>query len=124
VPPHRSSRRPQANVVTAFREGDYQKAFKRLEKQVHHALAVLDEETGKQLTYRQLLQHPKYKKEWSRSAEDEFGRLAQGVGNRIKGTDTIHFIHEHEIPKNRRKDVTYGSFVCTVRSKKADPNRT
>ena len=55
VPPHRSSRRPQANVVTAFREGDYQKAFKRLEKQVHHALAVLDEETGKQLTYRQLL---------------------------------------------------------------------
>ena len=124
MPPRWSSRHPQANVVTAFREGDYHKAFKRLEKQVHHAFAVLDEETGKQLTYRQLLRHPKYKKEWSRSAADEFGRLAQGVGNRIKGTDTIHFIHKHEIPKNRRKDVTYGSFVCTVRPEKADLNRT
>jgi hypothetical protein len=65
VPTRRSSQRPQANAVTAFHEGDFHKAFKRLEKQVHHALAVLDEESGKQLNYRQLLHHPKYKKEWS-----------------------------------------------------------
>jgi hypothetical protein len=69
------------------------RAFKRLEKQVHQALAVLDEESGKQLNYRQLLCHPKYKKAWSRSAADEFGQLAQGVGKHVKGRDTIHFIH-------------------------------
>jgi hypothetical protein len=47
VLPRRSSRCPQANVVTAFHDGNYHKAFKQLEKQVHQALAVLDEEYGK-----------------------------------------------------------------------------
>ncbi len=27
-------------------------------------------------------------------------------------------------PKSKMKDVTYGQFVCTVRPKKAEPNRT
>jgi hypothetical protein len=85
---------------------------------------VLDPDSGKQLNYRQLLQHPKYKVAWSRSAADEFSRLAQGVGNQVKGTDTIHFIHERDVPRHRHKDVTYGSFVCTVRPEKADPNHT
>jgi hypothetical protein len=62
VPTRRSSRRSQANAVTAFREGDFHKAFKRLEKQVHQALAVLDKESGKQLNYRQLLAIPNTKK--------------------------------------------------------------
>ena len=39
-------------------------------------------------------------------------------------TDTIRFIRETDIPKERKKDVTYGSFVCTVRPEKAEPNRT
>jgi hypothetical protein len=76
------------------------------------------------LNYRQLLRHPKYKDAWSKSAADEFGRFAQGVGNRIKGTNTIHFIQEQDIPKACKKYVTYGSFICTVCPKKADPNRT
>ena len=62
-----------------------------------------------------LLRHSKYKEAWSRSASDEYGRLAQGIGKRIKGTDTIHFIHEADIPDKHKKDVTYGSFVCNVR---------
>eukprot|EP00804_Cyclotella_cryptica_P003427 CCRYP_018557-RA/>CCRYP_018557-RA protein AED:0.40 eAED:0.42 QI:0/0/0/1/0/0/5/0/472 len=53
----------------------------------------------------------------------QFGRLAQGVGTSVKGTNTIQFIHETEIPRTRKRDVTYGSFVCNVRPK-ADPNRT
>jgi hypothetical protein len=88
-------------------------------------MAVLDKESGKLLNYRQLLQHPKYKADWSISSANEFGRLAQGVGGRIKNpTDTIRFITESDIPKTRKKDVTYGSFLCTVRPEKAEPNRT
>ena len=36
----------------------------------------------------------------------------------------MQFILEKGIPKARKKDVTYGSFVCTVQPEKADPNRT
>jgi hypothetical protein len=68
--------------------------------------------------------HPKYRKDWSVSSANEFGWLVQGVGGRIKGTNTIFFIHESEIPKERQKDVTYGSFVCTIRPEKAEPNGT
>ena len=114
--PTASSRAKQANAVTMIRE---------LEQQVGEAMAVMDKETGKLMNYCQLLQHPKYRKEWSISSANEFGRLANGVGGRIKKpTNTIRFIQEKEVPKPRRKDVTYGSFVCTVRPEKAEPNRT
>eukprot|EP00804_Cyclotella_cryptica_P009002 CCRYP_003107-RA/>CCRYP_003107-RA protein AED:0.29 eAED:0.29 QI:0/0/0/1/1/1/2/0/642 len=49
---------------------------------------------------------------------------ANGVGGRIKGTNTIRFIRKRDIPKNRLKDITYGQFVCTVRPEKKEPNRT
>ena len=87
------------------------------------AHAVLDQETGELLEYRRLLKHPRFKEVWNRSAADEFGRLAQGIGGRIKGTDTVRFIHKREIPVDRLKDVTYIKFVCTVRTEKKDPNR-
>jgi hypothetical protein len=100
-------------------------AFRKLELEVEQAMHVLDKESGKLLNYRQLLHHPKYSKEWSLSSANEFGCLAQGVGGRIKNpTNTIRFIREDEIPKEQRKDVTYGSFICTVRPEKAEPNRT
>ena len=44
---------------------------------------IFDPETGQSLTYRKLIKHPKYKDVWTKSAANEFGRLAQGVGNRI-----------------------------------------
>ncbi|KAL7523238.1 hypothetical protein ACHAXR_001576, partial [Thalassiosira sp. AJA248-18] len=97
----------------------------RLENEVHRALAVMDAETGKLLNYRQLMKNPKYKEDWSISSANEFGRLANGVGGRIKNpTNTIKFIQKHDIPKDRRKDVTYGSFVCTIRPEKKEKNRT
>ena len=88
------------------------------------ANAVLDVETGKMLEYRHLRQHPKYKDKWNTSAANEFGRLAQGVGGRVKGTNTVFFIHKKDIPADRFKDCTYGQFVCDVRPTKAEPNRT
>ena len=95
-----------------------------MENEVHKALAVLDKSTGKLLNYCQLLRHPVYQGDWTISSANDFGRLAQGVGGRIKGTDTIQFIRKSDIPEDRRKDVTYGRFVCNVRPEKAEPNRT
>lgn len=84
---------------------------------------VLDHETGKLLEYRQLLRDPKHKEIWNRAAANEFGRLAQGVGGRVEGTNTIQFIHKHEIPQDRWKDVTYVKFVSSIRTEKDDPYR-
>ena len=58
-------------------------------------------------------------------AANEFGRLANGVDNRIKNpTNTIQFIHKKHIPHDCRKDVMYGSFVCSVQPEKKEKNRT
>jgi len=95
-----------------------------LEKKIYKALAVMDKATGKMLNYRQLLRHPEYSADWQLSSANEFGRLANGVGGRVKGTNTIRFIKKSDIPRDRRRDVTYGQFVCTIRPEKSEPNRT
>ena len=101
------------------------KKMEQIENEVHQAIAVMDEETGQLLNYRQLLHSAKYKKQWSISSANKFGRLANGVGNRIKNpTSTIQFIFKKDIPQDRRKDVTYGSFMCSVRPEKKEKNRT
>ena len=65
------------------------------------------------------MRKPKYKKNWSTSSANEFGKLANGVGEHIKNPiNTIVFIRRNGIPHNRRKDVTYGKFVCSVRTEK------
>jgi hypothetical protein len=103
------------------------KTYRRLEKEVEQALAtgVMDKNTGKILQYHQLLCHPTLKQAWTKSSANECGRLAKGVGGRIKNpTETIRFIKYEDIPKDRRRDITYGSFVCSVRPEKIDgPNR-
>ncbi len=91
---------------------------------MQQALAVMERDTGRLLNYQQLICNPKYKKAWNLLAANKFGRLAQGVGNCIKGTNTIKCIHKREVPKSRLKDVTYGQFVCTKRLEKTEPNQT
>ena len=111
--------KPTRNLRSAVRR------MQRVENQVHKALAVMDKKSGKMLNYRQLLRHPDYKKDWSLSSANEFGRLANGVGRRIKNpTNTIKFVRYEDIPQDRRKDVTYGQFVCTIRPEKKEQNRT
>jgi hypothetical protein len=88
-------------------------------------MAVMDTDIGKLLNYCQLMRSTKNRDAWSLSSVNKFGRLANGVGGRIKNpTNTIQFIHQHEVPKERMKDFTYGQFVCAVRPEKAEPNRT
>ena len=84
-----------------------------MENKVQQVLAVIDKDKVQLLNYQQLIRNPKYKKEWKISAANEFGRLAQGVGGRIKGTNTIKFIFKHKVPKGRFKDVTYVQCLST-----------
>jgi hypothetical protein len=78
--------------------------------------------TGKPLTYQKLNTDPEFKKIWNRSGANELGRLAHGVGSRVKGTYTILFIKHSQVPKH--KTVTYGCFVCDIRPHKAEKERT
>ena len=87
----------------------------------NHAYAILDEETGRTLEFRQLIKLDKYRDIWMHSFVNELGRLAQGIHD-IPGTDTIKFIPFTEVPDNEA--VTYGRIVCTFRPQKSEPNRT
>ncbi|KAL7544208.1 hypothetical protein ACHAWF_007592 [Thalassiosira exigua] len=84
--------------------------IERLENEVNRALAVMDRSTGKLLKYRQLIRHPDFCHDWTISSANEFGRLANGVGGHVKGTNTITFVCREDIPKDRRQDVTCGQF--------------
>ena len=100
------------------------KKVTKLEKEVHQAMTVMDAETEKILNYRELRKDPKYSKEWNKYSANEFGRPANSVGKRVKGTNTIKFIKRGDVPAGCRKDVTYGQFVCRVRPEKKEQNRT
>jgi hypothetical protein len=86
---------------------------------------VHDVETGEYLNYRKLMRSPKHKEIWSKSATNEFERLAQGLKDeRVKGTNTIRFIRKDKISFDRRKDVTYGSFSCDIKPNKTETHWT
>jgi hypothetical protein len=76
-----------------------------------YATAVTHPETGKSMEYRELISNPATKEIWTKSAANEFGRLAQGVGGRINGTNTIQFIQRSDVPKG--KVPTYALSVPT-----------
>ena len=46
---------------------------------------------------------------WVKSISDKWGRLAQGNDNGVSSTNTIDFIHKHEVPQDR--DVIYANFL-------------
>jgi hypothetical protein len=56
---------------------------------------------------------------WTQALSNEYGRLAQGIDDRVVATDTIDFIHKSEVPSN--KTVTYGNYVCDYRPLKSEP---
>ncbi len=62
---------------------------------------VFDEESGKLMKYQQLITHPRYQEVWMHSSTNEFGRLAQGIGGCIQGTNTIFFVHKDQVPPDR-----------------------
>jgi hypothetical protein len=94
---------------------------------MYRACAVIDEETGKSMEYRDLLKDPKQGETWPRAAANEFGRLFDGVGKnadgtqRVKGTNTCHWIKKSQVPKGKR--VTYARTVVAVSPEKEEINR-
>jgi hypothetical protein len=95
-----------------------------LQQQPHNlwANAVLHPVTGKAMEYRKLITDPVTKNAWLILAANEYGRLMQGGGGRVKGTDTMHFIKRSDIPSGRTS--TYPRFVCEERPQKKEVNRT
>jgi hypothetical protein len=87
----------------------------------HHANAVINEETGASLEYRHLINDTSTFPIWNKAAANEFGRLAQGVGDRVAGSDTIFFIPRQAVPKG--KIVTYRRFVVDIRPNKSETHR-
>jgi hypothetical protein len=87
----------------------------------HIANSVINEETGASLEYRHLINNASTFTIWNESAANEFGRLAQGVGTRINGSNTIFFIPRQAVPKG--KIVTYGRFVVDIRPNKSEIHR-
>ena len=71
-----------------------------------------------------MIKHPEVGEQWRTSSANEFGRLAQGIGGRVKGTNTINFIPKYLVPEDRIMDVTYGKFVCNLRPEKDEVHRT
>jgi hypothetical protein len=87
----------------------------------HIANSVINEETGASLEYRHLINDASTFTVWNESAANEFGRLAQGVGNRIDGSNTIFFIPRQAVPTG--KIVTYGRFVVDIRPNESEVHR-
>jgi hypothetical protein len=76
------------------------------------ANAVIDPLTGISMEHHALINNPATREDWLHSAANEFRRCAQGIGNRIKGTNTITFIRKADVPSDRK--VTYARFVCSL----------
>jgi hypothetical protein len=85
------------------------------------ANSVINEDTGASLEYRHLLKDDSTFTVWNKAAANEFGRLAQGVGDRIEGSNTIFFIPRQAVPKG--KIITYGRFVVDIRPNKSEIQR-
>jgi hypothetical protein len=84
----------------------------------HMANSVINEETGSSLEYLHLINDASTFTIWNEAAANESGRLAQGVGNRIDGSNTLFFIPRQAFPKG--KIVTYGRFVVDIRPNKSE----
>ena len=85
-------------------------------------MAVMDADTGKLLNYRQLMRNMKYREAWSLSSANEFERLANGIGGRIKNpTNTIEFIFQHEVPRERMKTSHMGNLCARCDQKRQHP---
>ena len=70
------------------------------------------------LKYRHLLRHPLIGPTWNTSSANKFGGLTQGVGGRVKGTNTICFVNKEDMPLDKLMDVIYAQFVFNIRPEK------
>jgi hypothetical protein len=74
------------------------------------ANSVINEYTGASLKYRHLIKDDSTFPVCNKAAANEFGRLAQGVGDRIEGSNTFFFIPHQAFPEGKINLRT----VCSV----------
>ena len=60
--------------------------------------------TGQAQEYRHLMKGDE-KEIWNKFFANKLGRLAQGVGNRIDGTNTIFFEQKSAVPRGKKSDL-------------------
>jgi hypothetical protein len=95
--------------------------FKQAPQTMPMSNSVINEDTGASVEYRHLIQDDSTFPVWNKEAANEFGRLAQGVGGRIEGSNTIFFIPRQAVPKE--KIITYGRFVVDIRPNTSETHR-
>ena len=86
------------------------------------ANAIVDEENGRAMKYRDLIKNSKYMDDWKHSFSNEIGQLAQGLKRGINRTSTILFVMHDKILEDRKRDATYGRIVCDYRPQKEEKN--
>ena len=81
---------------------------------------VLDPNSGKTQGYTHLTRRPD-KGTWNTTFSNDIGRLTQGVGHCIKGTNTIFFIHRSGVSAGKR--VIYGQIIVPIKTNKTETHR-
>ena len=61
------------------------------------ANAIIDEDTGVALDYRQIIKNPKLKPVWIKSFANGIDMISQEVGGRMEVTDTIFYYQQQYI---------------------------
>jgi hypothetical protein len=75
--------------------------------------AVLHPDSGKEMQYKNIMQHPTLGPKYKTGFRNELGRLCQGIRD-IQGTNTYFFVELSNIRKDRK--ITYGKLVCDHKS--------
>jgi hypothetical protein len=88
--------------------------------QWHHANAVINPVTGKEMEYSALMKDPRLQPLWTRDFGNKCGCVFQGIRD-IPGTNTCFFTTLKDIPKDRK--ITYGKIVCDYKPHKQEKER-
>jgi hypothetical protein len=82
--------------------------------------AVLHPASGREMQYKDIMQHPTLGPKYKTGFGNELGRLCRGIRD-IQGTNTCFFVELSNIPKDRK--ITYGKLVCDHKPNKAEKER-
>jgi hypothetical protein len=82
--------------------------------------AVLHPASGKEMQYKDIMQHPTLGPTYKTDFGNELGRLCQEIRD-IQGTNTCFFVALANIPKDRT--IKYGKLVCNYKTNKTEKER-
>jgi hypothetical protein len=87
---HFSNGYGKAVAILEYQGGKADAFIQDQQEYKYRACAIIDEETGQSMEYRDLLKDPKHRETWSRAAaNNEHGGLFNGVGKNADGTQRV-----------------------------------